>query len=277
MTNPLSKYFRTPKLYVTLPSQGLFYEPGMIETSVNGEVGVYPLTTIDQIMVKTPDAMLNGDALLHVFNSCVPGIKNVKNLVEPDINLLLLAIKIASSGKFMEIDTKCPSCGEEHQFNIDLNAIISMASKIDEIPIINMDDLIIKIRPYDFEQRNLQILNEIEESKSLKLIDSNEELNDNNKLKELAISINKMANRTFDVVSRSIISITITSTNEVVTDQSHISEFLKGVSKNQADVIIESIKDVNTKGIDSTTNFECSKCGHQWSQSIDFDPMSLFT
>ena len=67
MTNPLSQYFHTPKVYAQLPTRGKFYPSDFLTLAVNGEIAVYPLTAIDQIMLKTPDAMLNGDALLSVF------------------------------------------------------------------------------------------------------------------------------------------------------------------------------------------------------------------
>lgn len=276
MTNPLSQYFRTAKLYTSLPTDCQFYEPDMVETAANGEVAVYPLTTIDQIMLKTPDAILNGEAMIKVFRSCVPGVKDVKNLVEPDINALLLAIKIASSGPTMEIDTVCPNCSTQHTFDINCSAILETAEKITEAPAIEMDGLVIHVRPYNFEQRNLQLLNEVDEARSLKIINDNTELDENKKLEELAHHINKMANRTFDIVAKSITSITITKTGETVTDQTHISEFLKGIGKAQADVIIDQIKQLNQSGIDTKTHFQCSSCNHEWEQNIDFDPTSFF-
>ena len=276
MTNPLSQYFRTAKVYTSLPTDCQFYDPTMIETSVNGEVAVYPLTTIDQIMLKTPDAILNGEAMIKVFHSCVPGVKDVKNLVEPDINALLLAIRIASNGPTMEIDTKCPKCEAEHTFDVNLTAILETAEKLTELPAIEMDGLVIHVRPYNFEQRNLQLLNEVDESRSIRILNDNIEMDENKKLEELAVHINKMANRTFDIVAKSITSITITKTGESVTNQSYISEFLKGIGKSQADVIIDQIKQLNQMGVNTKTHFECSSCGHQWDQSIDFDPTSFF-
>jgi hypothetical protein len=39
--NPLSAYFRQPKIYVKLPSGGQFYPPGALDASANGEYPVY--------------------------------------------------------------------------------------------------------------------------------------------------------------------------------------------------------------------------------------------
>ena len=150
------------------------------------------------------------------------------------------------------------------------------AEKLTELPAIEMDGLVIHVRPYNFEQRNLQLLNEVDESRSIRILNDNIEMDENKKLEELAVHINKMANRTFDIVAKSITSITITKTGESVTNQSYISEFLKGIGKSQADVIIDQIKQLNQMGVNTKTHFECSSCGHQWDQSIDFDPTSFF-
>ena len=62
--NPLTKFYRVPKLYVALPSKGTFYAPGAVETAVNGEVAVFAMSAVDEMLLRTPDALLNGDSLL---------------------------------------------------------------------------------------------------------------------------------------------------------------------------------------------------------------------
>jgi hypothetical protein len=277
MTNPLNKYFRVPKSYVKLPSKGRFYPDNFVETTANGEVAVYPLSAIDQILLKTPDAILNGDALLKVVKNCVPGVVDVKRLVEPDINTLLLAMRIASSGNTTEWTIACPKCNTEHAFEIDLNSIVETQSYIDEDPVILFNgELKIYIRPYDFEQRNLQLLNEIEEAQTVKLINSNQEADENEKIAQLSRHVDSMAQRTFDVVSLSIQMIEIVGTKERVTDRTYIAEFLKGITRSQADVIIESIRELNQKGINAKQRFTCTNCTHEWEQGLDFDPTSFF-
>lgn len=277
MNNPLNKYIRSPKVYTKLPSRNKFYDPSQVELSANGEVAVYPLTAIDQIMLKTPDAMLNGESLLQVIRNCVPGILDTKKIVEPDINTLLLAIKIASSGQTIEIKASCPKCKVEHEYSINLSNILDNQSFIDDDTSMKFnDDLILNLRPYDFEQRNLQMLNEIEENQTIKILDSKEYSDEGEKIAEVAKHVNKMATRTFDVVARSISSILIVSTNETVTDIGFIAEFLKGISKPQADIIIDKIRELNQVGIDSSSNLTCDDCSNEWNQPLDFDPSSFF-
>lgn len=75
-TNPLQKYFRQPKIYLSLPSNGKYYPAGSLEISETGEYPVFPMTARDEIMIKTPDALLNGEATVAVIKSCIPLLKN---------------------------------------------------------------------------------------------------------------------------------------------------------------------------------------------------------
>jgi hypothetical protein len=42
--NPLANYFRQPKIFVALPSKGLFYPEGALDVSETGEYAVYAMT-----------------------------------------------------------------------------------------------------------------------------------------------------------------------------------------------------------------------------------------
>ena len=74
--NPLKGYFRRPSIYIKLPSGGNYWPQGMLEMPENGELPVYPMTAIDEITYRTPDALFNGQALVDVIQSCIPAIKN---------------------------------------------------------------------------------------------------------------------------------------------------------------------------------------------------------
>jgi phage FluMu protein Com len=278
MSNPLNQYFRIPKLYVKLPSQGIFYHDGDIELTSTGELAVYPLTTIDHLLLKTPDALLNGETLLKIISNCVPGVKNVKMLVEPDINTLILAIRVASNGAIMEVEVTCPSCKTENMLETDISATLQTQSMMEENShILDFNsDLKIYLRPYDFEQRNLQLINELDEIKAIKLLTSQTEISDTERMALLAQHVSDMADRTFKIVARSIQSIVILKTGEKVTDETFIFEFLKGLSKPQADIIIDQIKLLNRAGIENDVTCKCSNCAHEWEQRIDYDPTSFF-
>ena len=74
--NPLAGYFRQPKLYVKLPSGGQFYPEGSLDRSQIDEYPVYAMTAKDELMFKTPDALLNGQATVEVIRAVFLLLKN---------------------------------------------------------------------------------------------------------------------------------------------------------------------------------------------------------
>ena len=100
--NPLRKYFRQPKVYITLPSKGKFYADGAIELPESGEFPVFAMTAKDELTMKTPDALLNGQATVDVIKSCIPAIKNPWSMPSIDLDAVLIAIRIATYGEMME-------------------------------------------------------------------------------------------------------------------------------------------------------------------------------
>ena len=70
--NPLTSLMRQPKIYIKLPSNGRFWAPGSLDTPPNGEYAVYSMTARDEMMLKTPDSLLNGQAIVDVIEHCVP-------------------------------------------------------------------------------------------------------------------------------------------------------------------------------------------------------------
>ena len=71
--NPLSGYYRQPKIYIRLPSGGEYYPEGALDVSENGDYPVFAMTAKDELMLKTPDALLSGESTVEVIKSCVPG------------------------------------------------------------------------------------------------------------------------------------------------------------------------------------------------------------
>ena len=92
-SNPLSKYFRQPSIYVTLPT-GKDYPATVLEQSQSGEIGVMPMTAKDEIRFKTPDALMNGEGVVEVIQSCVPQIKDAWSVRSYDLDTILKCIEV---------------------------------------------------------------------------------------------------------------------------------------------------------------------------------------
>ena len=85
--NPLKQYFRQPAIFIQLPSQGKFYKDGALVPTANGEYPVLPMTTLDEITYRTPDALFNGTAVANVIESCVPNIRDAWAMPGMDVDL----------------------------------------------------------------------------------------------------------------------------------------------------------------------------------------------
>ena len=123
MSNPLQKYFRQPKMFVSLPSKGLFYEEGSLTGDYNS-VPIFAMTGMDEIIMKTPDALFSGEATVKLIESCCPYIKNGKSVPSLDVDVLLVAIRMATYGEDMTIGHTCKNCGTENEFIIKLPIVI---------------------------------------------------------------------------------------------------------------------------------------------------------
>ena len=128
--NPLLKRKnKFPGETFRLPSKGLLYYNGELDDEVkDGEVTIYPMTTLDEIYMKTPDMLFQGTAIDVVFKRCIPQIKKPLDLFSNDVDFLLTALRKVSYGNHILINHVCEFCGEtskkEHEYSIPLNFFI---------------------------------------------------------------------------------------------------------------------------------------------------------
>ena len=226
--NPLKKYFRQPKLFITLPSQGNFYPKGAIDFPENGELPVYPMTAKDELTMKTPDALLNGQATVDLIQSCVPNIKDAWQMPSIDLDLILIAIRIATYGENLDITTKIPNTGKEKEYTVDLRKILQhlSASKYDHnLEIGNMQVL---LRPLTYKEFTEASLKTFEEQRIFKLV-NDQNIPDQEKLSKFSESFLKLTQLTVGMISKSIAKIVIDDTE--VTDQKFIKEFIDNADK----------------------------------------------
>lgn len=277
MNNPLMQYFRHAKIWVKLPTKGAYNDPDDLELSDSHEVAVRPLSSLDNIMLKTPDALMNGEALYNVIKSCVPAIKQVKNLSQPDLTAITIAIRIASHGANQELTCECPNCKHSNEISFNLNGYLDTMTDVPFPKSIDVDNnLVVHVRPFNLEQRNLELLQEFEQNKAIRIINGNDELSETEKFEAFSKHINSAAINQFETIARSILKIVIKESKTEVTDINHIREFIMGITSAQSTTIMNAIRELNEAGIDNTLHIKCEECGHDWTQRLDFDPTSFF-
>jgi len=271
--NPLVNYFRQPKIFLRLPSRGKFYRDESLDTSETGEYAVYSMTAKDELIMKTPDALLNGQSTVEVIKSCVPSIRNPWHMPSIDVDATLIAIRIATYGENMDISTKCPNCDTENDYEINLTQWLGQMSQFEYQDTIAVDPLVIHIRPYSYKQMTETSLKTLEQQKILQII-NDDELSDAEKINKFGESFVKLTELTVDVISRCVEQIDTPegSTN----DQEQIVEFLQNAPKEIFEKISSHVQSMKMKMEFPDQNVACNSCTKQFIMQVELDQSNLF-
>ena len=237
-TNPLNKYFRQPSIYVSLPS-GTNYPPHVLTQSKSGELGVMPMTAKDEIRFKTPDALMNGQGVVDVIQSCVPDIKDAWEIKSYDLDTILVAIRIATYGETMDINFTVPGANENVSHSVNLPAILDdlRKTKVDG-HITLQDGLKITVRPLTYKDMTTTSLQTFQQQKMYSAIQDSQ-LSDEEKAKRFNEAFKALTDLNSKILLRNIELITLQDGTQI-SDPLHIKEFVENANAT-------IIKEIETK------------------------------
>lgn len=274
-TNPLSKHFRQPAIYLKLPSRGQFYPEGAIDLPETGEIPVYPMTVKDELTLKTPDALMNGVGMIEVVRSCCPNIRDPWTMPAIDVDAIFIAIRLASYGSGMDITSDCPHCKEENEHTIDLRVLLDNIRFADYTQSHLLDGLIFRFKPQKYKDINATNIITFEEQRLIDSIINNEQMTDAEKNMRFNESFKKLKDMNISVVVNSIDCI-ITEDGEEVSDQKFITEFLDKCSRATYDAIKQKITDMVEKNKLDPIELSCESCNEPYKNTLTFDQSNFF-
>lgn len=271
--NPLKQYFRQPAMYIRLPSDGQHYPPGALDVTPNNEYPVLPMTTLDEITYRTPDALFNGTAVVSVIQSCVPNIKNAWAMPSIDIDTVLVSIRIATYGHELDITTKCLKCETEADYSVDLRRIVESMKAPDYTRMLEIGDLKIYFKPMTYKELNENGLEQFEEQKMLQMMqDSN--IQEIEKMKQLGEVLKKITAVTTRALSENISM--VQTPQAQVTEQEHITEWLNNCERTMFTRIRDHIIDMKREGELKPLHMRCTNCQHEYDQMFTLDMTNFF-
>lgn len=270
--NPLKQYFRRPAIYMKLPSGGIGYDPAVVEMTENGEFPVYPMTAIDEITTKTPDALYNGTAVVDVIKSCIPNIKDPWKLTNVDLDAVLIAIKAAANGNELDIESSCPSCNEDGKYGVNLVGLLSSIKAPDYSSELQIGELYIKFRPLTYKEMNEVSTVQLDMQRAFASYEALTDTADKaNKTQELLKTVVEM---TMQALARTIEYIKTPAA--VVTEFNYILDFIQSCDKHMYDII----KDHNAKMKEQTDikplKIKCVNCQHEYEQAFTLNMSDFF-
>lgn len=272
MENPLTKYYRVPGVHVKLPTKGIFMPPGSIEPTLSGDIPVYPMRSADEMLLKSPDALMSGYAIEQLLRSCVPAIKLPRLISTPDLDVLLLAIRAATYGETITLSPVCPQCGAENQAQRNLSYLISNMTFVEsDSPVRLTDEIVVYVRPYNLDNATKLGLASFEEARKLQAV---EEAPAPERTAQVSHSMQRLTAVANEIVADCILRIVVPEGQ--VTDPQMIRGFMANISKRWTDQIQEKLEEINSRGIDKSYEITCASCEHKWKAEIEFNPATFF-
>ena len=272
--NPLKQFFRQPSIYLRLPSLGQYWDQSAIDMPPNKELPVYPMTAIDEITYRTPDALFNGQAVINVIQSCIPAIRDAWSTPGSDLNAILVAIRIASYGHEMEMTIKCPACETESDFVLDLRSVLDKLVGADYSKTIKQGDLEIAFTPIAYRHQNETNIKQYDQQRLIQQIQMSDQLSDEQKIEQLNETLQKITTLTIETLKYSIAS--IRTPQSLVTEPEFIHEFLVNCDRKFFTEIRDHIIDLRQQSEIESIGVTCSHCDHKWNQTITLDQAAFF-
>lgn len=254
--NPLLKNKRIPSQTFRIPSRGLFYKNGELDGEVSdGEILINPMTTQDDIYMKTPDMLYQGTAVTTVLSRCCPQILKPAELLTIDVDYILTCLRKISYGAYITITFNhgCKDNAEDHEYNISTDHLLTNTKELtnefhEKYNLTISSGELVKLKPPTFGEL-------------LKL----------NQIRTDTMKVEEMIDHTFNAYTFLIESV------DGCVDKEHILEWLKNTNIGVLDEIVNHIEVISDWGTDFTHKIKCKDCGETIDLPMPVNPVTFFT
>lgn len=273
MKNPLSDYYREKEIYVRLPTQGKWYK-NKPNLNKDGEIGVRPMTLKDEMLLKIPDSLYNGESLYEVFKSIVPDIDDPYDISIPDVDVILLASRAVSHGNDMNVDATCTKCMHVASYTIDIPTMLSkIALNVNGVDI-EIKNLKIKLRPNTLAAVTASSIQTVENSKIISSMTG--DINSTNK-DLMQKSLEKSTGATIGLLADNIEQVELPD-GTIVIDKEQIVDWLVNSDGATINILKKYTLGLNKNGLPTEFTFTCDneECNHEFSSRIEFNPTFFF-
>jgi hypothetical protein len=250
-----------------------YYAPGTIEMTESREFPVLPMTAIDEITYRTPDALFNGEAVASVIQSCMPNIKNAWAVPAVDFETILVGIRIASYGPEMNFDSTCPACLTATEHAIDLRIILDQIGSADYSKELQYEDLTLFFKPLTYRDLNDNNRFQFENQKTAQFLQG-EDVTDEKKMEIISQTIMKITQLTIKALTNSIKAIKTPTT--LVSEQNFIEDFLNNCDRKLFKKIEETVTELKASTEIKPLQIKCPHCQHEYQQTLTLDMANFF-
>ncbi len=274
MTQSLSDFYRTKEIYTKLPSGGKWYN-SPVKLTDDGEIGVLPMSYKDEMILKIPDSLYNGEALFDVIKSICPDITDPYEIAMIDVDVILIASRISTNEGNMQVTAKCPHCNTSENYLLGIASILSQIKTIDSIEIDLPSDLSVKFRPNTLKSINANQIKVTEASAITHNL--RQDIPPDEAKKIFEDSLGKTTAASLLLIADSIECITLPN-GSVVSDIQEILQWLYNIDSGTMKQLQKANTMQNVNGINEQFTFVCSneECEKEFKSPVEFNPSFFF-
>lgn len=277
MENPLQNYYRHKDIYVKLPTAGKWLENPPRLTD-DGEIGVRPMSMKDELLLTIPDALYNGQAIFELVQSVCPDVVDPYELSLPDVDVILLASRASSYDKKFPVEAKCPKCETVNMYDVDLQVVLGKVHLVNDQTEIEIDDLIVELRPNTLAAVNANNIKTGELAKMLGNMREGDDMITQSLKEQYSDSMQQIAAANIVLIANAIVKVTMPDGTEV-SDPQHIIDWISNSNRKTVTALQKAQTLMNVNGIPKQYTFQCAseECDNQFETAVEFNPSFFFT
>jgi hypothetical protein len=270
--NPLLRTLRLPGETVVLPSKALFYKNGEVADDVikqGGEIYVQPMTTYEEILMKTPDLLFTGQAIVQALARCIPQVYNPLELLAADIDFLLMALRKVSFGSQVVVtyDHNCSETSKSHEYSVSITKFIKEAKYVDPATVVNSFEHTLP-NGQTVEMQPFRLKDVLDISQIAVNEPTSDDTTDLDRAQFLA---NLLTAGTIPAIK------SVTADGEKIINREQISEWVRSLPVLWVKELSDVIESANKWGVSSAVEVACKDCGESMSVQVPLNPQSFFT
>jgi len=274
--NPLLAGFeKIPGISIALPTACKLYTTEVNQKAKDsGDVHVRPMSIRNEMSLKTPDLLINGEGIRSVINDCVDEVIDSENIFACDINTLLVAVRIATFGEMMDINVTNPFFDPEDAksvkqitYAVDLKSCLQRSKTItspDDLVVLIENGQKARIRPLTFAD-SIRLLKIEIESADVKLE------SDVARAEFLRRKVEQITDNALNM----IVDVEMVD-GVVVTDRAMIREWYEHIPSNLYKPFKDKLDFIESLGPDMTFEARDPQTKKTWISKIPINPTDFF-
>lgn len=270
--NPLLIKVKLPGKVYQLPSRGLFYDPGVLASSVsNGEIQVSPMSALAEMKLRSADLLFSGKVIREVCMECAPEILKPEALLSQDVDALFTFLRQVTYGDIHTV-TSIHDCKNAavHEYKIELSTVLTdpknkVLDHRDELYRVELSNgQVVHAKPSTYQEA----MQSVHLRTELRKIETEQGKVDEDKLTEITV---------FEI-SAVVKSVEVNIDSKIINvdDRRQICEWIRALPRTQLDELVTGVKNASTWGYDFVIKLKCKDCGEVYDHTLELDPVSFF-